>query len=196
MIKRIKIGIAIMPVLVLPFFGLSVFAEGLNSHAAAIGEVRTANTIAQNSDNTTANTTEHPKLEAARLKVCTNKQSVVNKITANKAKEGQQIISTFSKIATNVESFYQSKNLTSSDYASTLSNVDAQKVAAQAAVDKVAGDQVTFKCDGTDHPKSVVEGLQADLKAERMAIHSYHESITNLIKVVRAAKSTTTEGAQ
>jgi hypothetical protein len=136
-------------------------------------------------------------LDAAKLKSCQNREKSINNRLQNIAARGQRQMGVFDKIATRVEQFATDKNAKPANYDDLVNAVNTQKTAAQAAVDKIKGDSVSFKCDGTD-PKGSLEVFKTDLKAETSALKSYRTSVKNLIVGVKTSLKTTntTEGTQ
>lgn len=169
-----------------------------------------AHSSAESGDDTTTTETEHSatddnhtpgshlaeaqhRLQTAKLKACQNREKAINTRLQNIANRGDRQLKVFDTIATRVEKFADDKNAKPANYNDLTSQIDSQKAAAQAAVEKIKAESVSFKCDGTD-PKGALQTFKTDLKAEISALKSYRTSVKNLIVGVKTALNTT-EGA-
>lgn len=130
------------------------------------------------------------KLEGARLKACKNHERVINARMQRIAARGARHMEVFDKIAARVESFADTKGKKPANFDALLADVNAKKATAQATLDKIKSDSVSFKCDGSD-PKGVAEGFKADLKAEIAALKEYKTAVKNLIVGVKSANAAT-----
>ena len=141
-------------------------------------------------------TTEHTasdastRLDATKLKVCKKRETAINNTLGRIADRGQKHLDLFTTIAERTEKFYVSKGKTLSNYDALVTAVNAKKATAQAAVDTIKADSVTFKCDGTD-PKGAAESFKAALKSEISALKEYRTAVKNLIVGVKSVQSTT-----
>ncbi len=169
------------------FAVVAMTLSGVPALAVEVAKSHDSNQTTVASDKVAAAET---RLAETKLKVCQNREKAIDNIMKRIAERGQKHIDLFSTIATRTETFYTTKGKTLSNYDALVAAVDAKKVLAQAAVDKVKGDSVTFKCDGTD-PKGAGELFKADLKLEISALKEYRTSVKNLIVGVKSVQGTT-----
>lgn len=127
------------------------------------------------------------KLEAAKLKVCKSRESKIKDKMAKIVTRGQKQIDLFSSIATKTEKFYAEKGNALSNYDALVSDVNAKKTSAQAALDNLKSLSVSFKCDGTD-PKGAASSFKEALKTEIAALKAYKTSVKNLIVGVKSVQ--------
>ncbi|HLG90599.1 MAG TPA: hypothetical protein VI336_00320 [Candidatus Saccharimonadales bacterium] len=139
-----------------------------------------------------AQETAELRLEGAKLKACENREKAINNILDRLAKRGERRLNVYSVIADRVQAFYEKKGLNVSNYDELLTDVNAKKAAAQAAVDEIKADEVDFACDGTD-PKGAAAGFKEDLKAEINALHAYQQSIKDLIVAIKTSISSSNQ---
>jgi len=134
------------------------------------------------------------KLADAKLKACQKREKAINNIMVRRAERAVKQIDVFKKIAERTEKFYTEKGKTLSNYSALVADVNAKKAAAQAAVDAVKANSITFKCDGTD-PKGAAQLFKDSLKAEIAALKDYKTAVKNLIVGVKSVngKATSTE---
>lgn len=131
------------------------------------------------------------RLADAKLKACENRQKAITNIMYRLADRGQKQLDVFSTIAERTEKFYADKGKTLSNYDTLVADVNANKIVAQAAVDAVKANSITFKCDGTD-PKGVAASFKEALKTEIEALKAYKTSVKNLIVGVKSVQGSTT----
>ncbi len=124
-------------------------------------------------------------LSGARLKACEKRENTVNNIMQRTAARGEKQMGVFDKIAQRTQDFYANKKLSLSNYDALVADVNAQKAAAQAALDDIKSSSVTFKCDGSD-PKGSAAAFKDKLKDETAALKAYKTSIKNLIVGVKS----------
>jgi hypothetical protein len=169
----------------------------LASSASALGVASSAADGTKSSS--TARSGAQLKLQADKLKLCQAREKLINNTMDRVSKRGQKHVDDITKLTTRVENFYSKSGKTLSNYDGLVSDVNAKKVAAQAAVDKVKADQAGFKCDGND-PKGVASAFKDDVEAMETANKGYRTSAKNLIVGVRSAlkgsSDTSTGGAQ
>ncbi len=133
------------------------------------------------------------RLEAAKLKVCQNREKAIQNIMARISDRGNKQLDVFTKISDRVQAFYTEQGNTLSNYDALVAEVNAKKEAARTAVDVVHDGSHEFKCDGKN-PKAVADSFKEDLKAMNAALKEYKTAVKNLIVGVKSAQSTTTEG--
>lgn len=186
MLHKRLLTLSILAVLLVPV--APVLAHG----SAESGDDATTSTSTGDDHNATDQTpashlaeAQH-KLQAAKLKACQNREKSINTRLQNIANRGDRQLKVFDTIATRVEKFADDKNAKPANYDDLTNQVSSQKTAAQAAVEKIKAESVSFKCDGTD-PKGALQVFKTDLKAEISALKSYRTSVKNLIVGVKTA---------
>lgn len=135
------------------------------------------------------------KLDDNKLKTCQNREKSINNIMSNIAQRGTKQLDVFTKISDRTQAFYKDKGLSVTNYDELVADVNAKKTAAEATVAQVKTTSLTFKCDGTD-PKGASASFKTSLEAEKSALKAYKTAIKNLIKAIKSANDTLTEGTQ
>ena len=130
------------------------------------------------------------KLKDDKLKICQKREDRINGSMTNAASRGQAKLDLFSTIAARTEAFYVSKGKVLANYDDLVATVNAEKTAAQSAVDNVKASSDDFKCDG-DSPKGVASLFKTDLKSTNDALKNYRTAVKNLIVGVKSVQSTT-----
>jgi hypothetical protein len=183
--KLNRLTIMVVTVLTTTLSGVPATALGMiSSHANA----RASNNSSQAADHVAAAQT---RLADAKLRACQNREKAINNIMGRIATRGQKQLDLFSTIATRVETFYTDKGKVLSNYDALVADVDAKKTAAQAVVDTIKSDSVSFSCDGSD-PKGFVSLFKDNLKSEISALKDYRTSVKNLIVGVKSVQGSTT----
>lgn len=169
-----------------------VFADySIHDQAPEDGTSESSNDSSETSQhdsraNSARDSVEH-KLSSVKLKSCEVHENVINRIMGRISDRGQRRLNVYTTIAGRVEDFYAKSGKTLGNYDSLVSEVNAKKDSAQAAVDMVKADKVDFKCDGSD-PKGVASSFKSDLKIELEALHGYRLAIKDLIVGVKSVQ--------
>jgi hypothetical protein len=181
-----KLSLLVAGFVLVSLSSIVVVAAAPNSHANAAATDTTVTTNPPTNPGSQGAT----KLADAKLKACQRRQATINNIMSRIADRGQKQLDLFSSIADKTETFYTDKGKTLSNYDALVADVAAKKTAAQAVVDTIKSDSVTFKCDGTD-PKGAAASFKDALKSEITALKNYKTSVKNLIVGVKSVQSTT-----
>jgi len=131
-----------------------------------------------------AQATVSTRLDAAKLKLCTVREKVIDNILTRVANRGNRHLTLISGVATKTEAYYISSGKTLGSYDSLVTTVNADKTAAQMAVDQVKTDSTVFKCDGTD-PLGTLQTFKDHVKAEVSALQDYKSSVKDLVAGVK-----------
>jgi hypothetical protein len=139
-----------------------------------------------NDDSTTNHSGTGKRLEAAKLKVCEQRQTNITTIMNDRVTIGQKRIDLFTTITTRVEAFYTEKGKTVSNYDQLVAAIDSAKATAVAdlAALKTAD---TFDCNSTD-PKGQATTFRAAAEKLRQDMLAYRTAIKNLIVAVKSAQ--------
>ena len=129
------------------------------------------------------------RLSTARLKICQNRQKVIDNIMTRVAERGQRRLDLFTTIAMRVEKFYTNKGKTLSNYDALVAEVNAKQASAQTAVAAVKSASTGFSCDGTD-PVGSITSFKTSLNSEITALKAYRTAIRNLIVGVKSVVGT------
>ena len=70
------------------------------------------------------------------------------------------------------------------NYDALVSDIDAKKIEAQAALENAKANSTQFTCD-SDNPKGQLSDFREDMQAFKTALHEYRAAIKNLIVAVR-----------
>jgi len=176
-----KLSITLLSLLSLLTFSAPVLAE---TTAAGTSTTKTEQSVS---------TRAKEKLAEAKTKACDTRKNAVTTIEKRVANRGQARLDAITKIATKVENYVQTNNLTVTNYDSLVATVDAKKAAAQAALDTTKNDPgaVTgVTCQNGDG-KVKVEAFKKDMKSQQEALTAYRQSVKALITAVKAAKTST-----
>jgi hypothetical protein len=130
------------------------------------------------------------RLADAKLKACQKREQKINATMARMAERGTRHIAVFTKISERTQAFYTKKGRTLSNYDALVTEVEAKKAEAEAAVKATKDTSVSFACDGTD-PKGVAASFKENLKAQNEALKAYKTAVKNLIVGVKSVQGTT-----
>ncbi len=126
------------------------------------------------------------RLEAARLRVCQNREAAINRIMTRMANRMERIQNVFSAITERVEAFYARRGLTVGNYDALVADVAAKKSAAEAQVAALQNN-TPFSC-ADDNPRGLATAFKDQLRATRDALKDYKTAVKNLIVGVKSAQ--------
>lgn len=188
--------------------GSGVFA--LPAQASVHAQSSVNNTTPASTDTTTTGTGStagqsdgQARLDAAKLRVCQNRETAINNIMSRINTRAQNQLTLFGTIATRVEGFYTSKGKTVSNYDQLVAAIATAKTQATTDLNTLQSNS-TFSCSSSD-PKGMVTAFQGYLKTEITDLQNYRTAVKNLIVAVASAngetvsnssQSTTTGGGQ
>ena len=133
------------------------------------------------------NAKEHS--QEARQQACLAHQAEIDTRIADYSKEAQAHLNVFSSIFTKVQTFYTTKHLSVSNYATLSAAVTTQQTAAQQAVDALSQLSGTkLDCTQPD-PAQNVAALKNAVDNARTALQAYRQAITTLIVALKGASS-------
>lgn len=143
------------------------------------------------------------RLAGAKLKACQNRQSSIEKHTANATTMAGRVETKFASIAAKVDAFKVAKNITVDNYAALQTDVATKKAAVDAALADAQSQIKDFSCT-SEGPKAQLQLFVSQMDVVRQALKDYRTSIKNLIQGVRqangqnrqATSSANNEGAQ
>lgn len=196
---KIKIGGIAAFILAISLLVAPAFAE---EHNMQTGE--THKTVEQTQQTTTTEksklATEHTMLDAAKLRVCNERQNTIHTIMERSVTRAEKQLQLFSSIAEHTETFYTKKGKTLDTYATLVADVNAKKATAQAVLDELKATPMTFNCEAHD-PKGIAQTFKDHLKIVNEALKSYKTAVKNLIVGVKSVQGTTnrdktTQGGQ
>ena len=124
-----------------------------------------------------------------KVKACEARQDAIKKRSDQMVKRATNMQDVFTKIATRVEEFYQTKLVpkgkTVPNYDALVADVNAKKSAIAPLLQKVQTDSLNFSCD-KDHPADQVKMFEQDMKAVIAGLKDYRTSVRNLIVAVKS----------
>lgn len=132
---------------------------------------------------------------------CKAHQAEINNRVSDYAAAAQRHLTVFEGILTKVQSFYTSKNLSVSNYATLLATAQSKQADAQTAVDALKALDVSIDCTQPDPAQSVAT-VKTAVSSARTALQAYRTAIKDLIVAIQGASSaqnntqTTTGGNQ
>lgn len=135
------------------------------------------------------------KLDEAKQRVCKVHEQVIDSIMSRMSDRASKQLDTLNKIVERVEAFYAAKGKVLSNYNALVADVNAKRIAAEAAVAKVTSANGTFSCTG-DNPRGVASGFKTDAQAKNDALKAYKTAIKNLIVGVKSVQGTTERSQQ
>lgn len=127
-------------------------------------------------------------LSAAQLKSCQKHEHVIDNILKRIADRGQKQVDLFSTIASRTEDFYSTKGKTLENYNLFVTNLAANKVAAQTAVNVIKQESADFKCSD-NNPKGIASAFKKALKTEISVLRNYRSAVKNFVVAVRTLES-------
>ncbi len=137
-------------------------------------------------DKTERATTAKNRLNAAKLKVCQQREKRISTIITNSTKRTQNQLEVFTKIAVRVETFYQTKGKTVANYDELVAKVNTAQAKAEADLATLKT-ITTLDCEGDD-PKGEVDTFRATLKQLQQDLKDYRTAVKDLIVGVRSAQ--------
>lgn len=160
--------------------------------ALSISTVNAANVRSTNANtNGQANATQ--KLTEAKLRVCQNKESGIQKRNIQLNKMAENMMTKFDAITTRVKTYYTEKALpngvTVSNYDALVSEIATKKAAVQTSLTKANTDSTAFSCT-SDGPKGQLTQYRVDMQAVKQSLKDYRTSIKNLIVAIHTASET------
>lgn len=141
------------------------------------------------------------KLTETKMKVCRNRERLINNIMARIADRGQKQMQLFTTISEKTQEFYKNKNLSLDNYETLVNEVQAKQQAVEKAMTSIRAQNANFSCDGSD-PKGSANQFKESLKLEIAAMKEYKTAVRNLIVGVKSAAEkatvtpTPTEGVE
>ena len=135
------------------------------------------------------------KLSTAKLKACEKRQASINNRTTSIADRGTKHLALFTKIADRVKTFYVTKGNVLENYDALVTEVDAKRVAAEAAVATIASSTTDFTCS-EGNPQQSIDGFKTNLTLQHTALKEYQVAVKNLIVGVKSVNGTTTSASK
>lgn len=125
-----------------------------------------------------------------KVKACEARQDAIKKRSEQMVKRAMNQEDVFTKIATRVEEFYQTKVVaqgkTVPNYAALVADIAAKKAALSPLLIKVQTDAANFSC-AKDHPADQMKLFKQDMEAVIAGLKDYKTSVRNLIVAVKTA---------
>jgi hypothetical protein len=128
------------------------------------------------------------KLNEARLKACQKREKNIKNIMTRITNRGTKQLDVFTRISDRTQKFYKEKGKTLSNYDALVSDVNARKAAAAAAVEAARTAGAGFKCDGDD-PKGAAGSFKESRKAQKAALKEYKTAVKKLVAGSKSAQS-------
>lgn len=128
------------------------------------------------------------RLSDTKRTVCENRKGRIATLTDGVAERAEKQIAVLTKISERVQAFYQEKGMTLATYDALVSDVDAKKAAAEAALADIRTRAEGFDCSGED-PKGNLGIYKETVKTKIAAIKEYRTAVRNLIIGVKSVQS-------
>lgn len=163
--------------------------NGANTNSTNTNGANTNNTNTNggnaNAGNTNGTNTNRG-LEAAKLRVCQNRQAAIGRILSRMADRAQRQLDVFTTIAERVQVFYARKGRTLANYDALVADANAKKTAVNVQVTAL-GSAATFNCNADD-PKGLVRAFKDKLRTTNTALKDYRTAVKNLVSGVKSAQ--------
>lgn len=188
---------------------LAVFAVALSVGVSSVRAMEDESRPTTPSEKRTEPTTEVPKSSTAeaqkeqtstaareaaksrltdnRLRACQVRQDNIKSLMKGAADRGQRHIEQLTTIADRVEAFYTKRGKTLATYDQLVSEVNAKKAAAEAAVQAVKAAGEAFSCSG-DNPKSAIQEFKTKVRTQEDAMKAFRTAVKNLIVGVKSVQ--------
>lgn len=134
--------------------------------------------------------TRNPK--NGKLQSCQARLLTIKTRSQNLTDFSNRLIATFDKIATRVQEFYTTKDLSVTNYSTLVADVATKKLAAQTALTKAQAIMAEFNCTSGD-PKANLLTFNQEMRLVHTALNSYKTSVRNLIVGVKGGRAEETE---
>jgi hypothetical protein len=127
------------------------------------------------------------KLEGTRLKLCQQKQNMIQTRSKNMVKHMQRQMEVFDKIASRTASFYQDKVVPSGksldNFDTLTTDIQSKKATVSLLVSQASESAKAFEC-ANDKPVAQLGQFREDTQAVIKAMQEYRQAIKNLIVAV------------
>lgn len=165
------------------FVGFFVLAAALLFSTAALAATLPGQENSQNGSS------GHPKLQAAKLKVCQTRERNIKNRSVRLEDLVRNMESKFDTTEKRVEDYYTNTVIPSgktvANYDALISDIQAKKAVVQSALTKTQTDFNGFSCTAND-PKGSMTQFRQNMQAAKQALGDYRTSIKNLIVAVRS----------
>lgn len=128
------------------------------------------------------------RLSASQLEICKTREANINNRIARIADRSTKHLELFNEISERAQAFYESQDVTVTNYDELVADVATKKTAAEATVAGMASTTAGFECEG-ENPKVTVEAFKTNLKASIEVLKDYRTSVKNLIAGIKSATS-------
>lgn len=178
---------------------LSVYAVALQDEGGTggtgSGTTNTSNTNAANTNasNVNAGTNVNRGLEAAKLRVCQNREAAINRIQERIVRRAERHLEVFGSIAQRVEAFYVRRGLTVTNYNELVGAVNAKRAPTQTQLEALKL-RVVFSCTDND-PRGMVTTFQQQRANAITALKEFQTAVRNLIVAVKSVVGSTNANA-
>jgi sRNA-binding protein len=135
------------------------------------------------------------KTQEQRQKACEARKANITKRMSKAVTQAEKHKATFDKIYNKVQAFKTKKDLTVENYDSLVTAADKAQSDAQASITALKDLDVSVDCTSETVAQSLAS-FQVAVKATRDSLKTYRESITDLIKAVKAAVPATSDSSQ
>lgn len=130
------------------------------------------------------------KTEEQRQKSCEARKTSLTNRMANAVTQANKHKEVFDKIYTKVQDFYTTKKLSVADYDTLKANVDKAQSDAAASIAALKSLDVSVDCT-SPNVATTVSTFQQAVKSTRDSLKAYRSSITDLIKALKGASTST-----
>lgn len=166
---------------------LVIVGSGLAMTASAYAIANASSAPASGSSDSSS------RLDAAKLKLCSAREKTIDNVLTRVSNRGNGHLTLITDVANKTEAFYTRSGKSLSNYESLLATVNADKVTAQDAVNRVKTDSISFSCDGSN-PVGILQAFKADVQNEVSSLKDYKTAVQALITGVKSVQTTSTDG--
>ena len=157
-------------------------ADATKVHVAEIKNEVQNELKAKRADQKTAKTL------AARQKACTAREANLNKKIANYNTRATKALAKYDSVFTKLQAFQATENLTVPTYDALVTEANAKKDAATAAVNALAAVSVDIDCTSEDPAASVLT-VKTAVETAKSSLKEYRTSVKNVLVALMTAKS-------
>lgn len=124
------------------------------------------------------------KLDEAKKKACENNINTINRLKEKMDQRRQNVLNRITKISEAIQTFYNEKQLSVTNYDELVAKVSAAKAVAETAVQ--SQQQIpSLDCNG-DHPRAEVSTYKERHSTAIDAVKAYRDAVKELVRAVKA----------
>lgn len=140
----------------------------------------------RNVDNSNNIKVNSAKLDATKLKLCQNREKVINNVMLRVKDRSEKQLAVFERISQRVQEFYVSKGYQIANYDDLVANINSYNQNVRSMVQNMSNVNQNFDC-ASDDPKSMINNFKDSESSRLNAMKDYKSSINELLVSVKSA---------